>query len=175
MFDEMSFDQKYDYGILQEKVTRSVQLKALQDGAKHKGKTKVRFGAGGKSINEPKDLNDVRNSVFETETTFGSKIDETQQKKEIELIDNFYDSLKRQGYTAQQIFDNPQLLNKFDETTKGSDEYVEDLIENFAKYRDPQTITKEGKSETMRILDKIGSEGDLEEIGPEKLNKLIFE
>jgi hypothetical protein len=27
MFDEMSFDQKYDYGILQEKVTRSVQLK----------------------------------------------------------------------------------------------------------------------------------------------------
>ena len=162
MFEEMSFDQKRYYGSLQEKVTRSVQLKALQDGAKPSSKPKVRYGAGAKTITDPTDVNDIKNTVFEIGDEFDTPIN---PENEIKLIDDFYNSLKEQGYTAQEIFDNPQLLNKFDETTKGSSVYDKNVLKE----------VNTGKSETMKILDKIGSEADIEEIGPERLNKLIFE
>ena len=74
-------------------------------------------------------MNDIKDTVFDTT----QKVNEN----EIKLIDDFYNSLKEQGYTAQEIFDNPQLLNKFEMTTKGSPEFAERLI-----YRDPQLITK---------------------------------
>ena len=162
MFEEMSFDQKRYYGSLQEKVTRSVQLKALQDGAKPSSKPKVRYGAGAKTITDPTDVNDIKNTVFEIGDEFDTPIN---PENEIKLIDDFYNSLKEQGYTAQEIFDNPQLLNKFDETTKGSSVYDKNVLKE----------VNTGKSETMKILDKIGSDADIEEIGPERLNKLIFE
>ena len=118
MFQEMNPVQQSDYGRIQEVVTRSVQLRALQDGAKPSKEATVRFGAGLRHIREPENVNDVRNSVFET-----------MGKREIKLIDDFYNSLKDQGYTAQQIFDNPQFLNKFDITTKGSPDFAERLIQ----------------------------------------------
>ena len=130
MDDAMNFNQRYEYGLLQEKVTRSVQLRALQDGAQIVGDDKkYRFGTGGKTIAEPDDVNDIKDTVFDTT----QKVNEN----EIKLIDDFYNSLKEQGYTAQEIFDNPQLVNKFEITTKGSPEFAERLI-----YRDPQLITK---------------------------------
>ena len=118
MFEEMNFGQRADYGRIQEVVTRSVQLRALQDGAKPSKEATVRFGAGLRHIREPENVNDVRNSVYET-----------MGKREIKLIDDFYNSLREQGYTAQQIFDNPQFLNKFDITTKGSPDFKERLIQ----------------------------------------------
>jgi hypothetical protein len=128
MFEEMNFNQKYEYGILQERVTKSVQIRALEDGAKVSGgDKKYRFGAGTKSIAEPDDVNDISNTVFEIGEEFNTPIN---PENEIKLIDDFYNSLKEQGYTAQEIFDNPQLLNKFEVTTKGSPEFSQRMLIN---------------------------------------------
>jgi hypothetical protein len=167
MFDEMNFDQKRQYGMLQERVTRSVQIKALQDGAKISGDDKkYRFGAGAKSIAEPDDVNDISNTVFEIGEEFNSPIN---PENEIKLIDDFYNSLKKQGYSAQEIFDNPQIINKFEITTKGSPDFSQRMLSKISENK-----PSKNKSETMKLLDKIGSEGDIEEIGAEKMNQLIF-
>ena len=113
MLREMGSDQREMYGKIQNKVARSLQLRAMKDGAEpiiphmeHMGKKlpHSELGYGGAKIEEPFDATDVKNSVYDTSTEVN--------KKEIKLVEDYYDALKKQGYSAQEIFDNPYLLKK---------------------------------------------------------------
>ena len=113
MINEMGGHQQWKYGEIQNKVTRSLQLRAMKDGAEpvlphldHMGKKQPhsKWGYGNAKIEEPMDITDVKNSVYDTSTEVN--------KKEIKLIEDYYDQLIEKGYSAQEIFDNPYLLKK---------------------------------------------------------------
>jgi hypothetical protein len=113
MLNEMSGHQQWKYGEIQNKVTRSLQLRAMKDGAepvlphlKHMGEKEPhsKWGYGNYKVEEPMDITDVKNSVYDTSTEVN--------KKEIKLIEDYYDQLLEKGYSAQEIFDNPYLLKK---------------------------------------------------------------